>query len=270
MQQVGKFLLSIGILIYFTGCSYKSKEPLVSTQIYKQGIAKDQLLDAAKKVFILSDKEHFIIDSYRDKVHAIKPRVSFTMIDPIPQSDYFDFSVEEDEKEGSLSATLSISRENTLEEDSLVYVDPKSISHKLFWERIDFLLGIKNSWPSCHFIVDESFLCDMIDLEDLVANKDDVIQKTDFENKKEYNQKTINLSDILYKNRSNTMRTVPENQTKAIPIFKEEKKGIEDDPKALKSFNLKDIKIEERKPSKKTKSLNKEEENETKDTESEQ
>lgn len=267
MRQVDNFwktviivLSSITLLFIMTGCSSKNLQPLSSQQVFDDNVTQDQLLNAVKKVFVLSNKDKFIIEAFRDKIHVIKPRLSYEIFDPIPQNDYFDFKIKQGDQNGSLSASLSISRKNILEDQNASYLDPQSFSYRLFWERLAFLLGKSDICPKCKYTSDD-FLCDTNNRENTIAHitKDEQVHAAASQKRRKIQYKTIDLNDIIDTKKNYSPEQKPNQTIPVSPKIKREKRGTHNDSITEKTLKLKDVGIKNRKPEKTPiKSLNEE------------
>lgn len=179
MQQVDKktinYLIILVVSVFFIfGCSSKN-EYTSTTKSFDQNITKDQLLDAAKRVFILSGEDAFIIDSYRSELNVTKPKAVYKFFTMDMRNDNFNFEINEDRINTTLRATLSISRSYGIEEENRDYVDENSTTYTLFWDRVEYLLGLKKDWTKCEDPTWEDFFCDRIELVDTAATSKDLI-----------------------------------------------------------------------------------------------
>jgi hypothetical protein len=180
MQQVGKknykFIVVISFIsLYFLiGCSYKNEYPK-SIKYFDNNITKDQVLHAVKRVFDLSDKDAFIIDSYRNDLNVTKTKAAYKFYTMDIQNDHFDFQVDKNNSTKLMKATVSIYRTYGVENANPYYVNENNEVYNLFWDRVDYLLGKKENWNSCSFYSIDDFLCDSVDLEDKFAMKKDIL-----------------------------------------------------------------------------------------------
>ena len=134
-------------LIIFTGCSNK-QEVYISKKVYTD-ISKDAVLEAAKTLFTLSNKENnnkdFIIDSYRDKIEANKIQFEHHFFRINIVVDNWVLEVQQFDKE--TRANLVLVRNNDLDSEENMNINQNV--HNLFWSRIDYLLGLENNWKFC-------------------------------------------------------------------------------------------------------------------------
>ena len=230
-------------MLLFMGCATQNKY-MSNVQYYDQNITKDQLLHAAKRVFNLSDKNKYVVDSYRDELNVTKSKAFYKMYTMQIRNDYFNLKVDENNTEGKLKVTLSLSRTYGIEEEEREYLGKNNSMYGLFWDRVDYLLGRKDEWTSCaKFRIDEktsspyesflydSFFCDFGEIEDNKANKSDIINLD------------INVDDS--------------NESKKSILFPSSTQFINEKPKPVKPFPLfgqkKSIKKDKREKDKKEK-----------------
>jgi len=180
MQQVNKkhfklvLFVSFISIFFIMGCSTKNEYPK-SVKYFDDSITKDQLLNAAKRVFYLADKEAFIIDAYRNDLNVTKTKASYKFYSMDIQNDHFNFNVEDQNLTKPMKATLSIYRSYGIDEKDIDYLVEDSRVYNLFWDRVSYLLGKSKEWNSCSFYKIDGFLCDRIDIEDTSAMKKDMI-----------------------------------------------------------------------------------------------
>lgn len=130
--------------MFFIGCSSK-EDVYVTKRIYKD-ISKDAVLEASKKVFLLSNqKKDFIIDSYRNKLKVTK--VIFK--DRVFRVDLYQdkWLLEVVQMDNESRANLILVRSDAINQD-----EKKSINedvHEVFWARVEYLLGLTKDWKYC-------------------------------------------------------------------------------------------------------------------------
>jgi len=154
-------------LLFFTGCTFSevqysdSREDKIekSEKKYKN-INKDDLLHAFKKVFILTRKGGFIIDSYRDGLNVIKVNEVNKFFPIRVETDNYKFKmIKEDNND--VKVELSISRSFGVDGENKKYITKNSSVHKLIWDRVDYLIGLNKTWKGCSsFDITNSFLCE--------------------------------------------------------------------------------------------------------------
>jgi hypothetical protein len=155
-----KYIISSFFIIFlFSGCS-NSKENLdYSTKEYK-GISKDAILNAAKRVIKLSDEE-FTISSKRNAISAIRA---------IPKNKGFtvDINIKELELNATMEDETTVLKLLIKQKDDIFSDNQKILKgavHNLFWDRVDYILGLKKSWYSCTeyrmLLNFDGFFCDL-------------------------------------------------------------------------------------------------------------
>lgn len=171
------------VMIIFTGCStafhqQDIEEKYTSTREYKD-ISKDAIFEAAKRVLLISayGEERFLLDSYRNHLVATKSRLSYSLFTATLYEDDWNFGIKE--INGVSKARLTIRRVHDLEEKDAIFLD--KITHDIFWNRIDYLLELKDEWYSCNhnFIYDKERLraCSVLGFADnLKPNQYDIIR----------------------------------------------------------------------------------------------
>ncbi len=175
MQQVDriimfKYIFLVSILL-FSGCvsnfeniqrDMKEKDNF-TTKEYRN-ISKDAIFEATKQVFILAGKKEFRIDSYRKRISISKTKMSHYPFFVITSENRWILSIEE---ENNLTkAKLEIIKITDYEEDKPEYLN--NAEHELLWTRIDYILGLNDSWTTCSehyaYLNINDGLCDSIDL----------------------------------------------------------------------------------------------------------
>ncbi len=137
------------ILIVFTGCSQKQEEVYVTKKVYPD-ISKNAVYDAAKTLFNISNEDNgnkdFVIDSYRDKIEVNK----ITFKDNIVRIDIIldKWLLELYQTENETRANLIFVRRDGVDLDDIKSFD-KNV-HQLFWDRLDYLLGLNKDWKLCN------------------------------------------------------------------------------------------------------------------------
>ena len=161
-----KYILLIS-LIFFTGCSTKNlneKEEIKKEESNKKyiGISKDAVFEAAKKVFLLASKEEFRIDSYRNKLIVSKTKMSHYPLYAVTHEDFWTLTIEEEND--TSDAKLNIHRITDYDDENPEYYSKEY--HRVLWSRIDYLLGLNNTWESCGVYTTgvNEILCDSIDM----------------------------------------------------------------------------------------------------------
>ncbi len=165
---------SFFIIFFFLGCSGVQTNTDYSTREYKN-ISKDAILNAAKRVVKLSD-EDFTISSKRNSISVIRA---------IPKNKGFtvDININELELNTTTVDTTTVVKLLIKQKDD-IFLDNKKIlignAHDLFWDRVDFILGLKNSWYSCakyRLLANfDGFFCDIKYNTNKYPTQDDIIK----------------------------------------------------------------------------------------------
>lgn len=196
-----KYLL-VFVLVFFTGC-FSSKnlsnnieklDDKNSTKRVYKDISKDAIFEAAKKIFILTGGNEFRIDSYRDSLIVSKTKLSYYPFYSHVSEDKWQISIEE--KENSSYVKILAKRVNNFDEKKPSYLS--SSLHELLFERIEFYLGLKDSWSSClvDFSLDDA-LCDVIDLKTYATPTKEDVLKDIYISQRKPSKKLIDTKDIL-------------------------------------------------------------------------
>ncbi len=137
------FFSSILIVILFSGCVRSTQNIDFSTREY-QGVSKDALLNAAKRVIKLSD-EDFTISSKRYSLNAIRA---------IPKNKGFTVDININELEFNATTTddlttgfLTIKKKDDIFSNNQMILTGDV--HNLFWDRVEYILGLKKNWYTC-------------------------------------------------------------------------------------------------------------------------
>lgn len=167
-----KYIFLVSIFL-FSGCAsnsenikndIKKEEEKNFTKKEYRNISKDAIFEALKQVFVLAGKKEFRIDSYRNKVVISKTKMSHYPFFVITSENRWTLSIEE---EDNLSiAKLELIKITDYDEDKPEYIS--NIEHELLWTRIDYLLGLNDTWITCSehyaYLNFNDGLCDSIDL----------------------------------------------------------------------------------------------------------
>ncbi|PUE66657.1 hypothetical protein [Arcobacter caeni] len=141
-------IIVVLIMIIFVGCSQK-QDILVTKKVYPD-ISKNAVFDAAKTLFTLSNKENgnksFIVDVYRDKIEVNKIIFEDNIIKVDIVLDKWILELYQTEKE--TRANLIVIRRDGINPDDIENINQNV--HQLFWDRLDYLLGLKKEWKMCN------------------------------------------------------------------------------------------------------------------------
>jgi len=204
-----KYLL-VFILVFFTGCfsdknlslNIEKLDDKNSTKRVYKDISKDAIFEAAKRTFILTGGYEFRIDSYRDSLIVSKTKLSHYPFYTNVSEDRWQISIEE--KDSSSYVKILAKRVDNFDDKNPIYLSTSL--HELLFERIEFYLGLKDSWNSClvDFSLDDA-LCDIIDLK-FYSNptKEDVL-KNIYISQRKPSKKLIDTKDILLEDISFTV-----------------------------------------------------------------
>lgn len=193
-------IIVVLVMIIFAGCSQK-QDILVTKKVYPD-ISKNAVFDAAKTLFTLSNKENgnksFIVDAYRNKLEVNKIMFEDNIIKVDIVLDKWILELYQVEKE--TRANLIIIRRDGLNKDDIEYIDENA--HKLFWDRLDYLLGLKKEWKMCNRYFSFNLLNGFCDNYFITFSPDDsYIQKNILISQENINKNTIDTikADIYEK-----------------------------------------------------------------------
>lgn len=185
---------SFFILFLFLGCSRTQNNLDYSTREYK-GISKDAILNAAKRVIKLSD-EDFTISSQRNSISVIRA---------IPKNKGFtvDININELEFNTTTQDDITIARLLIKQKDDIFSDNQRILKgnvHDLFWDRIDYILGLNKSWYSCSkyrlLMNYDGFFCDLKYNSNVYPTEYDLIKDTTIKKPIVIQEATINPTTI--------------------------------------------------------------------------
>jgi hypothetical protein len=143
---MGRYIFLIFLIVSISFAS--SKDVIITKKIYPN-ISKNAIFEAAKMLFTLSNKENknkdFIINSYRDKLEVEKIVFQNRIIGVSLLVDKWLLEVYEFENESRANLILIRRDALDLEDNKEIKID----NHNLFWDRLDYLLGLSTTWKSC-------------------------------------------------------------------------------------------------------------------------
>lgn len=198
MEQVGKkmihkILISLLISLFLLGCTHQNNMEYSSKE-YK-GVNKDALLNAAKTVIKLSDKS-FAIDSRRTSIKATK-------ISPIHKGFTVDINVNTIDLMVFPDENITRAKVKFTHKNNILAKNSKILQgdiHTLFWERVDYILGLRKDWHTCaeHRLKlnYDGILCDIVHNENTSPNENDIIKNIGFNTLKKEKENQIKLVDI--------------------------------------------------------------------------
>ncbi|XOB63592.1 hypothetical protein ACMC56_07195 [Campylobacterota bacterium DY0563] len=188
----------IFIFFIFIGCSSTTKNMNISeleknttTKVYED-ISKDAIFEAAKKVFILLGEDQFRIDSYRNNLEVQKTKLNHFPFYAYTTNDIWNVSIEE--KDDKSIVKINIKRVKDFDEEDSEYLSKDS--HNLLLERIDYLLGLNDSWNSCFLSIND-VLCDKIDLSIVNSPTQDDLIKNIFISQREASKSLSEIEDDI-------------------------------------------------------------------------
>jgi hypothetical protein len=181
-------ITTILLILFFSGCA--KNEPLYSTMVYKN-IQNDYILNAAKKVVLLAD-DRFRIDSQADSIKATRAITKFKIYSADLEINTIYITTTTDNN--TVIAKLKINHKDDYFDDEKLITNQKE--HKFIWDRINYILGLKKTWPTClehnlklNF---DGILCNRIYNKDKAATKEDLITT-----KKAKNSNNIDLDSVV-------------------------------------------------------------------------
>ena len=154
---MNKFIFLLMLVVFANGS--ENQEVYVTKKVY-EGVSQNAILDAAKTLFVLSNVENgnrdFLVDAYRDKLEVNK--IIFTNLKVEVIVDKWILELHQTNTE--TRANLIFLRKDGLDLDNIKNFDKNA--HKLFWSRLEYLLGLEKEWKNCEDIFDDMFygFCD--------------------------------------------------------------------------------------------------------------
>jgi hypothetical protein len=199
MLQVNKihFLTKYFLIFFilFSSISFANKNETYSKKEFIN-INKDAILNAAKIVILLADK-NYIIESSRDSIIATKSIAKYVGFDINLHINKIYLKVVQD---GDVTkAILKITIQDDFLKDKLTY--GKKDLYNLFWARVNYILGLKENWYSClRYKANLNFdgvLCNILYNDNISATKKDILKNiTIIKFKKVTHKKNIQLAKI--------------------------------------------------------------------------
>jgi len=107
---------------------------------------EQELYNSIKKVFFTSKHEH-ILDTNWTALHISK-RVTTGFIDIDVEVQNIILSSKALDENGSKEMSLEI---YTTQNDEVTIFKPDNFLHTLFWDRVEYILGIKDEWINCNY-----------------------------------------------------------------------------------------------------------------------
>ncbi|MCK9337719.1 MAG: hypothetical protein M0P43_07810 [Arcobacteraceae bacterium] len=126
-------LFVIFLLFMVSGCTQKE---IVTTKYY-ENFSKDDVLLAAKRAFLITQGEEYVVDSYRDRLEVTKIGLFYHLVgNKIVIKEYL-LNVEEDDL--GVNAKMTIIGSYDMDKKGKYYVDTNE--HNFIWDKIDFFLN---------------------------------------------------------------------------------------------------------------------------------
>ena len=164
-------IILIFLVSVFTGCV--KNEPLYTTAVYKN-IQNDYILNAAKKVVLLADNR-FKIDSQADSITATRAITKFKIYSADLEINTINITTQTDND--TVIAKLTIKHKKDYFDKNILITN--QAEHNLIWNRINYILGLNKSWPSCFEhnmrLNYDGILCDRIYNQNNSVSKNDII-----------------------------------------------------------------------------------------------
>lgn len=143
---MNKFILLL-MLVVFVSAS-ENEEVFVTKKVYTD-ISKNAVFDAAKTLFTLSNEDNgnkdFIIDVYRDKLEVNRVMFKNNIIKIYIVLDKW--SLELYQIDSETRAILTLIRSDGINQEDTEEINENV--HELFWDRLDYFLGLKKDWKIC-------------------------------------------------------------------------------------------------------------------------
>lgn len=135
------------MLVVFVSAS-ENEEVFVTKKVYTD-ISKNAVFDAAKTLFTLSNEDNgnkdFIIDAYRDKLEVNRVMFKNNIIKIYIVLDKW--SLELYQIDSETRAILTLIRSDGINQEDTEEINENV--HELFWDRLDYFLGLKKDWKIC-------------------------------------------------------------------------------------------------------------------------
>ena len=148
-----RLVLFFSVLLFYSGCALVNSnssisEVNISKRVYKE-ISKDAILEATKKMFIVSNKNlksnEFVIDSYRNKVEISRVTYSNLFLDTELYLDKWIIEVYQFENETRVN--LLIIRTDAIEQVKSLEIPIQA--YEQYWFQLNYLLGLNQKWVDC-------------------------------------------------------------------------------------------------------------------------
>lgn len=138
-------------------------------------LSREELIDAAKQVFVLMDKKDVEFQTTENGFVASRDWFMYRVVHASCGTDFWKFEVKEEN--GKLVASIRPSvRYGLVESEEKGALVQGSAIYDMFWSRLDYLVGQSNKWPTCEEALKKSQsnqtwgsleqICDSITLSD--------------------------------------------------------------------------------------------------------
>ena len=223
-------LITVIIATLFTSCS--KNNPIYTTKIYKN-ISNDDILNATKKVLKLSDVD-FKINSNANKVNAQRTIAIYKIYDVKLRINTINLYTKTDND--IVVAKLEIKQNDDYFDKEKIIKTPAV--HELLWSRIDYVLGLNKTWPTCFEynlkLNYDGIICNRLYNENKRAYKKDIIvhtkikedtkkedelEKIDLESLEKIDLPNFDIGNISNSNDTNILDINDSNNTKSITIL---------------------------------------------------
>jgi hypothetical protein len=147
-----QFLLVILLALCTLACSSHRKmssaeRKSVAEKEY-QNLTKDQLIDGAKKVLTLMDKNDVTFEPIEDGFIARRSWFLYKVVHASNGTDFWKFQVKQTEQ-GLVAMVKPSRRYGLVESKEKGEAFQGTAVYDLFWGRLNYTVGQANNWPSC-------------------------------------------------------------------------------------------------------------------------
>ena len=136
------------IILVISSIASEDMKNFTTNRVYKN-ISKNAIFDSAKTLFNISNENNgnkdFILDSYIDKLEITKINFKYNVINTDIILDTWILELNQFENE--TRAILTFIRKDALNGENIKELNNNV--HNLFWDRVDYILGLNKDWKSC-------------------------------------------------------------------------------------------------------------------------
>ena len=137
------------IILVISSIASEDMKNFTTNRVYKN-ISKNAIFDSAKTLFNISNENNgnkdFILDSYIDKLEITKINFKYNVINTDIILDTWILELNQFENE--TRAILTFIRKDALNGENIKELNNNV--HNLFWDRVDYILGLNKDWKSCN------------------------------------------------------------------------------------------------------------------------